>query len=212
MIQVLGIKRVVTIVVLVGVIAVLSGSYYFVVLPQQEKVERELRQVKSSISSARSNTDRLRRDFATLEQVKTRYAEIQQYGFFSDQNRVVARAKINEMKEESGVISARYTISASENEGDESLKTIGHDLMRSTIKFSVEAYDDVDVYRFIYLLNYGFPGMVDINRVVIERTRDVSAPLLRNIGTGSKTSLVNAQINADWFTVVPLEDDSTGDR
>lgn len=204
MIEVLGIKRIIIIGVLVVTVSVLAAAHFLMVLPQQESAQRELKTIENNISSTRANIQKLQEDFATLGQVRSRFDAVKQYGFFFDQNRVIARSKINEMKTASGVLSAKYTMGAVEDFEDEKLKSVKYKLMQSPVKFNIQAYDDVDVYKFIYLLNYGFPGTVQIKMVTIERTLDVSSALLRNIGTGSKTPLVNAIIQADWYTVAPI--------
>ncbi|MEM6781495.1 MAG: hypothetical protein AAF569_06490 [Pseudomonadota bacterium] len=201
MIDVLGAKRLMGLLIMAGLVVALAAAHYMILLPRQEKVERELRTLENSISSRQGEIDQLRKDFAELDRVKFRYNELLRFGFVSDQDRIIARARINELKEASGVIATQYQIKPIQEEDNRKITEAGYKLLSSEIDFKIEAFDDVDIYRFIYLLNHGFPGHIDIESVDLKRIRDVSVPLLQSIGTGSQTPLVEARVVARWFTI-----------
>ena len=211
MIAVLGIKRVLGLGVLVLLVAALAGAHYMVLLPHQEKVERELRGLKGEISTRRAEAQRLKDEFEKLDEVKFKYNELLRFGFFGDQDRVFARNQFNELQKQSNVISSRYEIKPVREEENRRLKEAGHKLLKSEIKLDVEAYDDIDIYNFVHLLNYGFPGRVAISNVDIRRIRDVTVPLLQGIGSGSSLPVVKAEIDLNWYTAVPDKVDGEGE-
>lgn len=192
--------------VMAGLVAAMVGAHYMILLPHKESVERELRNLKSTIQTRRSETEQLRKEFAELDRVKFRYNQLLNYGFLSDQNRIFARAKINELKDTSGVIAARYEIKPVEKEENRKIEEAGHQLLKSEIVFTIDAFDDVDVYKFIYLLNHGFPGQISIDSIDIKRVRDVTVPLLQSIGTGARTPLVEGRVVAHWYSISENEE------
>ena len=184
-----------------GLVVALAVAHYMVLLPHQDKVERQLRSTQSQISSRQAETQQLRDDFAALDSIKYRYNQLQNYGFVSDQDRILARTKINELRLKSGVLGARYEIKPVDIEKNQKIEEAGYNLLKSEIDFSIDAFDDVEIYKFIYLLNHGFPGQVSIRSIEIERKKDVTVPLLQSIGSGAKTPLVEGRIVANWFTI-----------
>lgn len=201
MIDVLGVKRLLGLLVMAGLVIALAAAHYMVLMPHQEKVERELRSLEGQISTRQAETQQLRDEFAALDSIKFRYNQLQSYGFVGDQDRIFARSKINELRDKSGVLGVRYEIKPLQEEENQKIQEAGYKLLKSEIDFNIDAFDDVEIYKFIYLLNHGFPGEVNIRAINIARVRDVSVPLLQSIGSGAKTPLASGQVVVDWYTI-----------
>ncbi len=201
MIDVLGAKRLLGLLVMAGLVVALALAHYMVLMPHKEKVERELRSLEGQISSRQAETQQLRDEFAALDSIKFRYNQLQSYGFVNEQDRIFARSKINELRDKSGILGVRYEIKPLREEESPKMQEAGYKLLKSEIDFTIDAFDDVEIYKFIYLLNHGFPGEVNIRAIDIARIRDVSVPLLKSIGSGARTPLASGHIIADWYTI-----------
>jgi hypothetical protein len=206
MLEKIGRKRFMMLAVMALLVAALAGAHYGLLQPRQTKLAKQLRGTKANIAAKEKETQRLRADFEKLDEVKFRYNEILRYGFFGAQDRVFARNKIREIQNLSGVLAARYQIKPIEVEADETIEASQHKLLKSPIEMEIEAFSDVDVYKFIYYLEYGFPGRVVIRSINFQRKLDVTVPLLQSIGSGQPEKVVTADIDLDWYTVAPDED------
>jgi hypothetical protein len=75
----------------------------------------------------------------------------------------------------------------------------------SPVKVELEALDDVDVFKYIYLVEKFFPGHVTITKIELERKSQITGPVLRSIASGDNPQLVNAKIEMLWRTMIPLK-------
>lgn len=204
MFEKIGKKRVLTLVVLVVLVGALAGAHYGILQPQQAKLEKDLRRLRGEISQRETETQQLRDDFDRLDEVKFRYGEVLRFGFLGEQDRVFAQNKIKEIKELSGVLKARYQFEPVEIVSAPDLAMSQHNLLSSAIQIELEAFSDLEIYRFLYYLNYGFPGQVVITDFELERDKNITVPLMQSIGAGQATSLVKAEIELDWYTIAPI--------
>jgi len=99
-------------------------------------------------------------------------------------------------------MNARYTIKPAKSLVTDKSKEAGHKILETDIDFTLDAIEDSDIYRFVYNLNYGFPGQIAINRFSISRDVAITQPLLRKIGTGGAEALVTGKLNVTWRTMV----------
>lgn len=205
MIQVLGVKRVFTLVALVVVIAVLAGALYGVVIPQKEATERELRTTKAAVSARRAEIDVMQNEYQQIQEQKNLFGDLEKAQFFSTQDRVEARRVIEEIQAMSRVLSAKYAIGAADVRENTNIQTADHVILHSPVSMTVDALDDVDIFNFIYWMENAFPGHVAVTNMTLERKIDIDEVTLRQIGNGVPAVLVSASIGFDWSTMVPRQ-------
>lgn len=167
----------------------------------KEVEERELASLRSQIANLEAETERIRFEIENYNLQKDQYERLVKLGFFTDQNRLLARERFNIMREISDVLTARYSLRSAELENPADFESVNHKIVRSPISIDIEAIDDTDVFRFVYLLNYSFPGHLSIKDIVITRERDVDPDVLKSIGTGTPEVMVRASMNVDWRTM-----------
>jgi len=126
--------------------------------------ERELRSEKSDISKMTKDMDDLSKGLAQFEKEKEDFANVQNMGFFDEQDRAKTKNIIEAMQRDSRLLTARYSLSPARLVPEVRAKEAGYDLISTDIDFSLEAIEDADIYRFVYMLNYGFPGQLKINK------------------------------------------------
>jgi hypothetical protein len=205
MIGKIGYKRALLLFVLAGLLVAFYVADEYLFKPKVIESQSALNTSMGEISTLQGEIDKMRADFTLFEKQKDFYDIISRMGFFNDQDRVLARQRFDTMQKLSKIISARYEIKAANILTDEVNPETGFVVMESPITVDLAAVDDLDVYRFIYFLNYGFPGHITINSLNIERKGDVSPEVLKSIGTGKPPELITAKMELDWRTMARKE-------
>ena len=205
MIKVLGTQRIIVLLVLLGINAVLALAVYTHFIPQKTVKERELRSVRSQSSTLRNDIADLQIEFEQLDEQREEFARLKRNGFFDGQSRRKAELIFQKIQERSGVISAVASVSAGTLEENEQAKKADHQILKSPINIRIEALNDLDVFRYLYLVNEFFPGHVTTKRIDFERSADINGTVLRAIANGQTPPLVSANLQLIWRTMVPIE-------
>ena len=206
MIKVLGTKRVLGLVFLLAINAAFASGLYLFVMPEKAKKERELRGLQGEISTAVSDIDRLQIEFEQLEKQQEQFDGLRARGFFSNQERRQAEKVFQRVQNEAGVVSAVANVQAGKIEENEEAAKADHKILSSPVTIRLSAMDDVDVFRYIYLVEQFFPGHVTINNIHLERTAEISGTILRGIASGANPELVKAEIEMTWRTMIPASE------
>lgn len=202
MIKLIGAKRLVIIAVLAGLCAVLGASSFMLIKPQNEKVDRELRQLKSDISFKRSETNRFREEMAEIQNEKNTFQSLQSLGFLGEQSRLEARKRIEAIQSYSRILSARYNIAPGKVENTATATDADQVLLKTEIVIDLDALDDADIYKFISLMESAFIGHVSVTSLELERVLDLNEVTLRQIGSGIPAVLVKAKLVLNWQTLL----------
>lgn len=205
MIKTIGFNKAVLIFLLALFCVLAFGYTHQILQPGLIKKQRMLSGNKSEISRMRSDLDKLTAGMDKFEQQKADFETVQKLGFFDPQNRVMAKQRIVAIQRESRLLSAKYTIKPAESITGEKLSEVGYKILKTDIDFTLEALEDADIYKFIYILNYGFPGQVLIKNISMSRDKEITQPLLRKIGVGQPEAIVKATVSISWQTIVPDE-------
>jgi len=87
MIKVLGFRRIIILLVLLGINAALGYAAYMHFIPQQSVKERELRSARGQVSTLRSDIDDLQIEFEQLDDQRAEFELLKKDGFFDGQSR-----------------------------------------------------------------------------------------------------------------------------
>lgn len=202
MIRVIGYQKVL---ILLSLSVLLSFLFYyggFILKPQIQKSQHELTKNTSEISEMTENMGKLVDGMSNFALQREEFELIQRTGFFEQQDRVEADQRLNAMQKESRLITARYSIKPATIDKNEIVKEAGYKILNTEIDLTLEALEDADIYKFLYLLNHGFPGHISIVDLKITRDKEVTQPLLRRIGVGDSTPIILAEIRVNWRTMV----------
>lgn len=203
MIKILGIKRVITLAILVAVNLALAAALYSLILPQKAKSENELRSTRSAVNARRNEVTTLKTEYEQIQEQKNLFGNLEEAGFFSTQDRIEARKMIEQIQQESKVLAARYDIQPIQVQEDPTAAIADHVILNSPMKVSLDALDDIDIYSFMYWAQNAFPGQVGITGLTLERKLDVDEITLKQIGNGVPVVLVSATVDFSWNTMVP---------
>ncbi len=206
MIQVLGFKRILTVLVLLGLNIVCAAAVYLYLIPEQMKKGSELRSLRGQISTVSSDIGRMQIEFDQLTVQQAEFDRLRARGFFGTQGRREAERIFEKIQSEAGVVSAVASILPGSVEDNEEAQKAEHKILVSPVKIKIEAVDDVDVFRYLYLVQKFFPGHITFQKVNLERKAEVTGTVLRSISSGTNPQLVSADIDVLWRTMIPEKD------
>lgn len=203
MINIIGAKRIVVLLALVGLNVALSAFLYLYAVPENESTTNQIQTLRSKTISVQSDIDRMQMEFEQLGQQQDKFDSLKASGFFDLQDRGVAKDLMKSIQEESNVISAVANIKAGYIDENAEADKAGHFILVSPVDIQIKAFDDADIYRYLEIAQHKFPGLLTIEHLDINRIKDVNAPILRAIAAGANPELLEARIELFWTTMVP---------
>lgn len=212
MIGIIGIKKVIVLLILVGLNIGLASIINFYGYPEKSRTDSSLINLRAEISSVQADIDRIQIEFEQLDKQQKQFDALKASGFFSNQLRSVAKNKFKEIQTETNVISAVASVMPGKIEGNEEADKAKHKLIVSRIAIDIRAFDDLDVYRYVDKVQKSFPGMVSLEKLTMVRTKDVNGPVLRAIAAGEYPELIKASVELNWRTMVPEDQISAEDN
>lgn len=216
MLKVLGSKRLIFICLVMGLLGVLSYSYYNFLLPAREQSDAELSASKSAVTQKYQDVTRLKEEYVLLQSQLRAYKELEAKGFFNDQDRSAAVDKLDKLSKYAGLLKANLKFGSGQLVQDKAADVAGQVVLKSPVSIEAKSIDDVDVYSFVKFIEEKFPGRVDISSFSLNRMEIFDTAILRQIGGGDPTPLVDAKISFDWLTmakkdvVAPAGNESAG--
>src|SRR5690606_23158627 len=118
------------------------------------------------------------------------FEELRSAGFFDIQGRRNAQRVLEEIQENSGVIEARVTLSPGQIVQNEEAVKANHHVLQSAMTVDIDAMEDSDVFRYIYLIEEYFPGHITVEKINMKRERDLSADILKSIASKKEPKMV----------------------
>ena len=203
MIQVIGVKRIAILLILLSVNVALAAGLYLYAMPEKDNLSRRLRSLRSQVNSVQSDIDRMKVEFAQLDQQQDRFDKLKAAGLFSAQARSEAKGFLSVIQNKAKVISAVANVRPGFIQNDAEAQKANHKILMSPVEITIESFDDASVYRYIELAKRSFPGHLSLDGITIKRSRDVSSPVLRAIAAGTNPVLISADILMSWRTIIP---------
>lgn len=201
MIEIIGLKRILSVIILAVLAGLFATFNYYVFVPQTQVARAALNRVSTENSTLRTEIDKMRDAITQFESQKAFFEKMDRLGFFNEQDRVLARERFDIMQKMSKILKAKYEIKAANIVPSDMADKAEYAVLESPISIELAAIDDLDVYRFIYFLNYGFPGHITVKNLTMERKMDVTAALLKQVGVGAAPDIITAKMNLEWRTM-----------
>jgi len=202
MIQIIGLRRLLILIVLIAINACLASAIYMYVLPEKEKADRSLSSLRRKVSTVESDIQKMQVEFEQLEERQAQFDALKADGYFSSQDRSDAKEVFSAIRKKSRVMSARVSVKSGIIEQNEMAQKAGHKILMSPVQVQIRAFDDGDVYRYLHFAELYFPGHLSIDSITMKRTREVTPALLRAIATNTSPELVTAEILMSWRTMI----------
>ncbi len=206
MMGVLGTKRVLTLSFLGILCAVMGAAVYLYLIPETMRQQSTLQGMKSQISTVESDITRMQVEFSQLAEQQSRFDALKRDDFFSSQSRRQAEVVFEQIQKQSGVVAAVVSVQPGVLKDDEEAAKAEHKILMSPITLKITALDDVDIFRYLYMVKRYFPGHVSLRKIKLERVAEVNGTILRSISSGSNPPLVQADVELLWQTMIPQKD------
>lgn len=203
MLKVLGSKRLIFICALLGALIVIGYAYYNFIVPAHEKSSQELATSKSAVTQKYQEVARLKEEYVLLQSQLRAYKELEARGFFNDQNRSSAGDSLDKLSKYAQLLKANLKFGSGVVVKDAGAELAGQVILKSPVDVEAKSIDDVDLYSFIKFVEEKFPGRIDITSFSLNRMEIFDTAILRKIGSGSPTPLVDAKLRFDWLTMAP---------
>lgn len=205
MIEAIGTKRLVILLVLTALTGIFGFLHLSVFAPKAQSALRQANAIRSEVATLRDETEALKTDMTRFRERSIQFAKIGEAGFFNDQSRVLARQRLEEMQIQSKLLAARYEIKRALIVNSERAGKAGYGVLETPITLQLSAVDDMDIYKFIYMLNYTFPGHISIVDMELVRRQEVTPEILKEIGLGRPPEIISAKLNIEWRTMTKQE-------
>jgi Tfp pilus assembly protein PilO len=205
MLKVLGNNRLLFIFLVGFLVGGLSYFYYEWLLPAHEKSTQDLQTSKSAVEQKYSEVVRLKEEYVLLQSQLRAYKELEVKGFFNDQDRTAAVDKLDKLSKASGLLKASLRFGSGQLIEDPVAKVANQVVLKSPVSINVSSIDDVDLYSFVKFIEEKFPGRIDITSLSLSRIEIFDTAILRKIGGGQPTPLVESKLSFDWLTMAPKD-------
>lgn len=198
-----GLSNKVVYFILVLLLIVGGGGYavYEYLIPDREKLERELQGTKSEVNAKYQEVAKMKEEFVLLQSQLRTFKDLEARGFFDNQDRSSALDNFSKLVNRVGILKAKISFAGGEIVPNELADQAKQIVVRSHAKVDVESLDDVDVYTLLKFLQERYPGSVDVTYMKLERTETLNAAMLRQIGSGTPVPLVKGAFEFDWRTM-----------
>jgi len=212
MINILGGKRIITLLALLAINVVLVATWLMYLTPSKIQAERDLAGLKSNINTARSEISLMQSQYQDLTRLQERFDVIKDDGFFNLQRRRDAEEMLQEVQDRSGVIAASVKLSPGKSSDDIGDNQTDYLLLESSMEITLDALDDADVFRYIFYIQEYFPGHISIESVDLKRENDLSVDLLKSITNKQNPKMVGAVVDLVWRTMIPKSEYTSEDK
>jgi len=198
----LGSKRIGVFVFLFALNIVLGVYTHTHVVPSVQNADKMLRGLKAEIEEKREDIKRVRFDLSDLDGRKDDFNNVKDAGFFQNQDRRSAEIILNKIQELTNMVNATVRILPGALVEDSIATKLNYVVMESPISLELESLSDVDIFRYIYLLENYFPGHVTIQSINLNRQRRPDGSVLRAIALGEPVAMAKANVEVIWRTMV----------
>lgn len=202
-IGIIGRKRLVVLLVMLGIVAIMGGVWENILKPDFEKATLDLTVVQAERARFQKEITELPAKHAALVRNEKRYEELQLTGFFGSQDRIEARSKIDALRLEAGVRGITYKIDPQIVVDHAALSSSEDQLILSPITVSMKGLTDREMRFFLEKMQTKFPGLIVAKQYKFTRTSDVTQEELRRLSEKEATDFVSCEFLLSWYNIVP---------
>lgn len=209
MIKLVGIKRLLVVIVLLGInLAVLAG-YFMVLAPQMEDIQMQLRTADAQIFELSGKISNIKKDMVFLKENMPRYQALRDHGLFQEQDRFLVNRVLGDIRVKNNLSGLSFTIQDVREMPNKDADAIGYRLSRSRVDITIiSVLFDRDIYGFMQDISNALPGHVYIKDFTVKRVAEVNEANLKSIADGASIGFVNSNFSFDWLTLLSKPDDA----
>ena len=202
-ISAIGQKRFTLLVVLAVICTLLGGAWQKVMLPQHQQLTGEISSVQGERSRIQKEITELPVRHALLEANENRYNALKQSGFFVNQDRIEARARMDILRDEAMLNSISYKIEPQKIMENTNFTSETEEIVMSQINVDINSMTDLEALNFIERMQGEFSGLVVLKGLKLERKEEPTPETLGKISRGEVVDMVTGNAKFDWYSIIP---------
>lgn len=202
MLKTIGRKTSIIIITLLVINIALGAFFYLFLQGAAQQEELNLRQITGQVNSTQSNIAQIEDEIRQINEGKQEFENLQAAGLLDFQDRGPLQDAFDKAQRLSGVEKVRFKIEAASCFVNTELNGSDYVILGSPIEITVDAAEDLSIYNFLDLFRQMVNGYPSLERVQLKRQKDLTADVLKQIGTGQPSDLMQAQIDITWYTIV----------
>jgi hypothetical protein len=192
---------------------ILDGGMLFVwqnlLLPQQEDLTSQQNRLQSGYSQLQTQLKELPAKQVLLHKNDDQYAVLEKQGLFMPQDRIEARTRMQQIRQESGLRNISYKIEPQTEIVKPEVSATNNQLVMSRISVDLHGLTDHEVYNFLDKMQADFKGLVLLKNFSMTKAYEVTPYYLGQLQHGVPTDFVTAQINYEWYNISPKTADKS---
>lgn len=205
LVTMVGRKRFMALAVLIIIGGVLGGAWQKWFIPQFEQLTTEKNSVQSDRSRLQQDIRDLPSKYAELHANEDRYDKLVTGGFTSQQDRILARTNMDNLRVETGVRGLTYDISPQEKIDHPQSYALNMDLAKSEIKVKLKGLSDIEMRDFIERIQQNFSGLVVADRLMLTHKEELNETNLTQLSKKIPVDFVEGEATFKWYNLVPKE-------
>lgn len=204
MIDLLGKKMIALIMICLLISGGAGVTVYYYMLPQQEKLDREAKSLKSQIDGKRAEITRIRFEFDQIQAQIKQFKMLESKGFFNAQDRITARDATVALMRNAKLMNdgTQVSFDPARLVDNEHAAKAGYKLLSGPVKVQFSALNDTNVFSFMVLLDRAFPGYMQMKSLAISRQGGKKLDeTIESLKQGNASAMVNGSAEFVWWSM-----------
>lgn len=202
-VRMIGRNRFIVLAVVAATTLLLGGLWQKYFLPQHEGLRVSESAADSDISRLQRELIDLPEKYKALQANEAKYDVLLKEGLLEPQDRILARAKINDIRMQSGLRRIGYNIAPQEKVTHPESTTLGSDIVRSKINVELKGLTDLEMRDFIQKMHHDFGGLVLIKSLELKQDKEADAASLLALSRKTPTDFISGNVVFEWYSISP---------
>lgn len=199
----IGRARLVMLVILIVLTSALGWAWQKYLLPEQDNRGAERTGLQSEQRQLALDIEALPSKYEALAKNEVRYLGVLETGFVGEQNRIVARTRLDNLRAEAGLRGIRYNIEPQQRPDRPQDYALQKDLIQTKFAVDFRGLTDLEIRDFLSRMRESFGGLVVTRAVELERDADLNETQLLQLSQQRPVDFVKGKVDFDWYTLVP---------
>lgn len=210
MIAMVGRKRFFILAILLGLTALLLGLWLYVLVPKSDELLILRNSADAERMSLQLSIRELPDKYKKLVNDENRFETLKAHGLMEQQDRILARARLDALRTEAGLRGIGYDIAPQEKVEDAALQGQNKEIVKSEMRFTFKGLTDLEMRDFISKLEQNFNGVIVTKSVLFKRGQELNASSLASLIQRQPVDFVTGEAAFTWYSLIELPDAADG--
>lgn len=205
LVTMVGRKRFIALTVMIVLCGGLGAAWQKYFQPQFDQLTAEKNSVQSDRMRLQQDIRDLPGKYDGLKANEARYDVLNALGFTKDQDRIIARQNMDNLRVETGVRGLDYNIAPQEKVDHAQSYALNMDLVRSEIKIKMKGLSDIEMRDFVERIQKNFGGLVVAEQFKLARKEPLNEANLTRLSQKIPADFAESEATLKWYNLVPKE-------